>query len=253
MKWLVMVLVIINAAIWWVAEQVPPVHTVSDSPRRLPRVDRLVLMTEYRANESRIDVEKSDSTDAEKRVLADTELLKPLAREDEGGKKAPSSEISPALCYRVVSFDSEQSAERWAEANLGPDSDYRLEQKIRDLNSYHWVIIPPAANRRDALTQLRNLQRRGIDSYLVTEGERVNAISLGIFESMSAAQRVMHQRRREGLDARMVEWVRKEPYWVLFVRHKGVEQPEAFNVLEGEARAVESVSCEGVALENKSP
>lgn len=51
-----------------------------------------------------------------------------------------------------------------------------------------WVFLPPLASRQAAIRQLRELQARNIDSYVITMGELENGISLGIYSRRSAAE-----------------------------------------------------------------
>jgi hypothetical protein len=52
----------------------------------------------------------------------------------------------------------------------------------------HWVHIPPQSNRQQSLRLLRELQGRGIDSYIITQGDLAEGISLGLFRNETSAQ-----------------------------------------------------------------
>jgi hypothetical protein len=52
-----------------------------------------------------------------------------------------------------------------------------------------WVVIPPAKSRNEAMDRLRILQGRGIDSFLIPQGELQHAISLGMFGSHENAEK----------------------------------------------------------------
>jgi hypothetical protein len=69
-----------------------------------------------------------------------------------------------------------------------------IEEVERSLPPLYWVIIPPQPYDV-ALNQFRSMQHRGVDSYLVTEGENKNAISLGLFESQNAAISVLEEKK----------------------------------------------------------
>ena len=60
--------------------------------------------------------------------------------------------------------------------------------------------IPPLATRKLALKKLRELQAKKIDSFLVTEGELANGISLGFFTNKSRAEAVYKQRKAQGYE-----------------------------------------------------
>ncbi len=62
----------------------------------------------------------------------------------------------------------------------------------------HWVHIPPQANRQQSLRLLRELQGRGIDSYIITQGDLAEGISLGLFRSSDSANKLT--KKMAGLD-----------------------------------------------------
>ena len=70
-----------------------------------------------------------------------------------------------------------------------------LRREVRGTSDY-WVYYPPLPTRKEALRQLKELQARNIDSYVITQGELVNGISLGLFTQRASA---------EGLRGRMTE------------------------------------------------
>jgi hypothetical protein len=54
----------------------------------------------------------------------------------------------------------------------------------------YWVLLPPQASRAAALEQLKQLQKRGVDSYIITQGELVDGVSLGLFRKQDSATRL---------------------------------------------------------------
>ena len=88
------------------------------------------------------------------------------------------------------------------------------QEVIQELPSFHWVIIPPQPPAV-ALKQFRDIQRQGIDSYLVTEGENRNAISLGLFESREAAISVLEEKKRQNLNAVLANFPRNQISYAL--------------------------------------
>ncbi|WLQ13780.1 hypothetical protein O5O45_29065 [Hahella aquimaris] len=79
----------------------------------------------------------------------------------------------------------------------------------------YWVYLEPMESRKTAIIKLRELQVRKIDSYLISQGELRNGISLGLFKNVDSANRLLKQRISEGYDAKIKE-VPKErlEYWV---------------------------------------
>lgn len=64
----------------------------------------------------------------------------------------------------------------------------RMTGKGQALSEDFWVVLPPRASRQEALMRLREFQQRDIDSFVVTQGEAENAISLGLFTQRSLAE-----------------------------------------------------------------
>ena len=60
-----------------------------------------------------------------------------------------------------------------------------IQAEIRSVDAAagldYWVYLAPLASRQASLRQLKELQARKIDSYIITQGDLANGISLGIF------------------------------------------------------------------------
>ncbi len=63
-----------------------------------------------------------------------------------------------------------------------------LRRLTTGTSTEHWVHIPPQANRQQSLQLLRELQGRGFDSYIITQGELAEGISLGLFRNEASAK-----------------------------------------------------------------
>ncbi|KAA1170464.1 hypothetical protein FWJ25_18965 [Marinobacter salinexigens] len=99
-------------------------------------------------------------------------------------------------------------------APIEMDVDIRIDEEQRALPPLHWVIIPPQPDAV-AQSQFRSIQRQGIDSYLVTEGENRNAISLGLFESREAAISVLEEKKRQNLNVVLANFPRNQISYAL--------------------------------------
>lgn len=79
----------------------------------------------------------------------------------------------------------------------------------------HWVYLPPFESREKALEMLRELQSRGVDSFVVSEGDDRNAISLGYFSSADSAEGLRLKMNNAGYPAEIRQTARKvTEYWV---------------------------------------
>lgn len=135
-------------------------------------------------------------------------------------------------------------------------SSLKVEEVDRPLPSLHWVIIPPQP-AAVALRQFRELQRQGLDSYLVTEGENKNAISLGLFESRNAAISVLEEKKRHNLNVVLVNFDRNRISYALSFETEPKLVKNTVQAVEAdyseEFDFVEVNRCKGVATPEKNP
>jgi hypothetical protein len=81
----------------------------------------------------------------------------------------------------------------------------------------HWVHIPPLVNRQQSLQLLRELQGREIDSYIITQGELAEGISLGLFRNAKSANKLAKKMRKLEYDVVIKEVLRGEKeLWLEF-------------------------------------
>jgi cell division septation protein DedD len=81
----------------------------------------------------------------------------------------------------------------------------------------HWVHIPPQANRQQSLRLLRELQGRGIDSYIITQGDLAEGISLGLFRSTESANKLSKKMKDLNYDVVIQEVSRgQKELWLEF-------------------------------------
>jgi hypothetical protein len=183
--------------------------------------------------------------------------LKSLGPEGSGvGPGAPADE-SEMSCARLGWIETAERARRLVDSQpLAEEAGFRIEEVERELAPLHWVLIPPQPEAV-ALSQFRDIQRRGIDSYLVTEGENRNAISLGLFESRESAISVLEEKKRQNLNAVLVNFPRNQISYALDFEVSLVPDSGQVVALESEYRqdhqSVTISRCEGVATTEKTP
>ncbi len=157
------------------------------------------------------------------------------------------------VCVRAGWFDSEKTAVAAAEA---AGLDYVVEQQEVELPPLNWVLIPPQPEQ-DAKSQFRELYDRGVESYVVSAGEYRNAISLGLFESLEAAQNVLAEKKQDNLNVVLAKFPRNRiAYALAFDVESGreIEQVQAVETEIGKKfEFVEHSACKGVATPKKNP
>ncbi len=238
MRWLALILLVLNSVIWFQAARVssPTVAEQANNAGVLPRVADLRPSGE--PADSGQDVGGED-----------------LAPATPGSEVSPSDteKDEPAPCYRLQWFASRESADAFRGRYLQSSEVRELE---RELTPLHWVIIPPRPPAQ-ARALFRELQAKGVDSYLVREGENRNAISLGLFENPESARQVLEQRKSQNLNAVLAKFPRNQISYALdfepgrdWVSGAGVI-PDLWR--DNPLDLIEIEGCKGVASAEKNP
>lgn len=224
MRWLALLLVVVSSGIYYLPDCVGPSGGVAKvASGSLPRVAS----------------------------------LKSAQSEDVSVDVTPSSEVPVLSCVRLGWIEAAERARRMVDNQpLATEANFTVEAVQRELPPLHWVLIPPQP-RGVALSQFRNIQRQGIDSYLVTEGENRNAISLGLFESRESAISVLEEKKRQNLNAVLVNFPRNQISYALSFEAEPELAEELVQAVKADYGSnfdfVEIGPCEGVATPEKNP
>lgn len=137
----------------------------------------------------------------------------------ESGAQAPSrstpAEAPADVCLFLGSFPDASRAAMLEQRLLSLDIQSATRSFEASGSVDFWVYLVPLASRQASLRQLRELQARRIDSYIITQGELANGISLGIFPRHDSAESVMQRLRAAGYEPRLRELARSvSSYWV---------------------------------------
>lgn len=166
------------------------------------------------------------------------------------GEGHPASE-SHARCLVLGGFEAAERARQLEQRLLSLDIAVRVVATEASFGSDHWVYIPPLASRQASLRQLRELQARGIDSYLITEGELVNGILLGVFPRQDSALSVAERLRAAGYEPQVRELPRiYQEYWVrVAAKSQRLVDDDMLTRLAGDFPDLKHqlISCSGVA------
>lgn len=156
-----------------------------------------------------------------------------------------------AVCLFLGSFEREDEARALEQRLLSLDIDSTVQSVDAAVGVDYWVYLRPLASRQASLRQLKELQARKIDSYIIGQGDLANGISLGIFPRSDSAESVMQRLREAGYEPMLRELSRAHrAFWV---RISPASRRLASDVLlEGLARDFERLEhqlmpCEGVA------
>ncbi len=122
-----------------------------------------------------------------------------------------------SACWQIGPFNEEISGRQIVSRLAALDISLRLQSVDVPAESDYWVYLPPEVSRKAAIKLLRELQAKKIDSFLITEGERANGISLGFFTQKDRADSVLKKRRDQGYHPSIREIARVDTeFWVIF-------------------------------------
>lgn len=130
------------------------------------------------------------------------------------GEQSPMT-ASGEICLYLGGFETDQRSSMLEQRLISLD--IQAGQAVTNLESSkdYWVYLPPFGSRDAALRQFKELQARGIDSYLITQGDLSNGISLGIFSGQDSAVSLLERIRAMGYGAELRELVReRREHWV---------------------------------------
>ncbi|QRY81123.1 SPOR domain-containing protein [Pseudomonas sp. PDNC002] len=129
---------------------------------------------------------------------------------------------STSACVFLGSFSQEERARQLVQRLLSLDVQASVQTMDASAGVDYWVYLPPLASRQASLWQLRELQARKIDSYIITEGDLADGISLGIFQRKDSADSVVERLKAAGYDALVRELARSQhDYWAQITPEAG--------------------------------
>ena len=156
-----------------------------------------------------------------------------------------------AVCLFLGSFDRAEDAASVEQRLLSLDIQSRVQSMDAAAGIDYWVYLPPLASRQASLRQLRELQARKIDSYIITQGDLANGISLGIFPRSDSAQSVMQRLRDSGYVPFLRELTRAHrSFWVrISPQSRRLADDALLQRLAVDFKGLEQqlMPCEGVA------
>lgn len=171
LRWLVIGLLLCNGLFFWWHRQAP---IVVPEPKEEVAGARLVLLSEH---------------------------------DGKGASSASADRVTPApsvpVCHMIGPFKEKISARQVKDRLRALDIEVVTYQLQIPEKPDYWVHLGPMRSRKEALDVLRELQSKKIDSFLITEGELVNGVSLGFFTREELARAVQKQRLEQGYDAKI--------------------------------------------------
>jgi len=142
----------------------------------------------------------------------------------------PTEASTEPLCTLVGPFEKILNAEYFVERLQALDVQGQVQEVEVPGELGYWVYLPSLSSRKEAFDTLRELQSKGIDSYVIPRGDLENGISFGMFSQENLAKRRLEDMRKQGYAAELqaVERSYKETWVVLQPGQSQLLDPESW-------------------------
>lgn len=165
----------------------------------------------------------------------------------------PSAVPVASMCGMIGAFAEQISARQVRDRlrALGAAADI-VEVPVT-LRTDYWVHMGPYLSREKAVAVLRELQQKGVDSFLIAEGELANGVSLGLFRQRASADSLLAERRAQGYAVALREIPRiSNELWVVI--NEGSELAESVRrqlLAVSPGTEYRKNSCDAIVTANK--
>ena len=225
MRWSLLLLLILNLFYYVWHQQQAPIKTVEVAP-----------LEQYQARQQ------------------DIRLLSEAPEAEVSSALPDNSSLDESSCMFLGGFETSAEADTLRQRLVGLDIESSVQSFAAAAELDYWLYLPPLASREASLRQLKELQARQIDSFIIAEGDLSNGISLGIFPRYESAVSVMTRLTDAGYEPSLRKlprdrrsfWVRVTPASLRLVDESLLARlAESFQGLGHELKP-----CEVVALEH---
>jgi hypothetical protein len=121
----------------------------------------------------------------------DTKAIRLLSEIKVKARLPQQKAVKEQLCWAVGPYLVALDANNMMSRMLALDIPAYQDKRAVVVKTESWVYLPPLANKKMALRKLKELQKRKVDSYVITEGELANGISLGLFSRQESVDRLL--------------------------------------------------------------
>lgn len=217
MKYIAISLVFLNLAYFAYQSTRGPGDRLASRVPPLPPGPRLQLLSERDGAGAQLQKTRLQKTQSQKTQLQVAGRSGPSQNQGQEQQEQEEPQAQPPACQALGPLTDVQQAldlnERLAALGLGGkpvardaatgDSDFR-------------VLLPPVASLQEAYRRVRELKSLDIDSYVITQGEDMAGISLGVFSTLDAARRYQSALAAQGYAAETREIHRQaRSYWIV--------------------------------------
>lgn len=118
--------------------------------------------------------------------------------------------VDEPLCTLVGAFKRLLKAEYFVERLESLGLSAQIKNVVVNSQPGYWLHLPPEKSRKEALRRLSELQRRGVDSYVIPSGNLANGISLGMFSNKERAEAMLASVVAQGYQPKIVNVPREQ-------------------------------------------
>lgn len=213
-----------------------------------PMVSQASASSVILLNESKLASTSEEPVEKDSVNMSDSSQQS-LVPEDAGRPRDTSS----PKCFKLGPFGSTLDADRFhARVGLGEGA-WKIDDHVESFDTTYWVYIPPAASDEESRASLRALQMMGVDSFVVSRGEFVNAVSLGTFQKRDSAEALKEQVIAMGFDVAIQEHTQSKSSVWLYLQANTANDQKLIQKNAIDSIKVSVFSCEMFAREQIFP
>lgn len=244
MKWLFLLLLIVNIAIFawgYQQEQIPkPVVEAGEDIGDMRLISELA--EESKAEDEAAPKQKEETgslpiSETEEQAASEGSQSEQTSSEDapEQSTKPQQGEVAVSRCGVIGPLKDRQEAKEIVEDLSQSELKAKLEREIEKEQIGFWVVIPPVEDGSQAQAKIEELAKVGVeDIWHFRGGGMKNAISLGMFAKKENAEKLSQEVLAKGFETEMrPRYINKTSYLVKFT----ISKPK--NVAEEKWREVE--------------
>ncbi|TBU87502.1 sporulation protein [Stutzerimonas kirkiae] len=191
--------------------------------------------------------------------LAPVEVQSPESRVGESIRLLSESQAGgdgqrEETCLFLGGIDSEAALLDLRQRLLSLDIDSNVLGLDSVSGEDFWVYLPPLGSRPASLQQLRELQARNVDGYIIAEGDLANGISLGIFPRKADVDRLLARLQELGYEpgVRTLPRLHRKFWLRISPESRRLVSPEVLAIVLAAVPGVQSeqMPCKGIATES---
>jgi len=134
--------------------------------------------------------------------------------------------VAESMCGMIGAFKEQISAKQVRDRLLALGAAVEIVDIPVTVRTDYWVHMGPYPTRDLAMSALRELQQKGVDSFLIADGELANGVSLGLFRQKASAEALLAERKAQGYEVALREIPRvASELWVVI--NEGSELAES--------------------------